>query len=145
MTDIDAVQALLKSSDSPELFFPRGFDFSLEQERAARLADRLHLELQVPVEMECPSSFQDGSLFTRIALIQGSSSSAKTWVYISSFGSLTTVLDRVDKRLVDRIKSVLSETNYNFVPPAVLEAPYSGSNPAFAGKRWLDRYFSAWL
>lgn len=131
----------LYASDSTELYEPGGFDGPFELKRAGRLAKLIEARTGLRTEVDDPSGFQDGSLFTRLLLF-APDGTLPGQVLLSSFGSLVTVFEMADDALEADVAVVAGEQGYAYVDSASLQRDYDGRFGAFNGLSWLDRYFS---
>lgn len=133
---------ILHAYDSAERYKPAGFDYPLELARAARLAKMLARRTGLRAEVDDPSSFQDGTLFTRILLFapQGD---LPGQVLISSFGSMATTYEMNDEDLIGQVASAATDSGYRYIAYDQLLQDYDGGAAGFRGKNWLMRFFCA--
>jgi hypothetical protein len=137
------IKDILKEFDSSERFYPKNFDFRLEDKRAYSLAGRLEKAMKVKAKVEDYSLNQDGSRFLIINLIDENLSCDVAQVSISSFGRLVTIENASPKHL-DMIKNHVMSEHYIYIPLKYLENMYDGNHQAFKGDNWYYRYFTPW-
>lgn len=128
---------------------PAGFDESVAEQRFLAFARDLEQTCGIPLNATVGASLQDanflGQLFLRGWLI-------RTWadptgavqLRVSRWGSLATVSDqeRIHPDAFARIKDALSRHGYDYIPPEVLEIPYSGRHfRPDEMQTWWNRYF----
>lgn len=133
---------ILNASDSKELYEPSDFDYQFEFDRAEKLAKKIARRTALRAEVDEPSGFQDGALFTRILLFSPQGG-LPGQVLISSFGSLVTVYQMADDAIVGHVSSVATECGYSFVDGDKLSVGYDGKFKNFIGMTWFERFFCA--
>ena len=134
----------LLTSDSPELYFPPGFDIEEEHKRVNSAAETLQQLLSEECYVDSPSKYQDGSLFTKIIIGSDAQKDLHVEILLSAFGNLATVYGELPAAERDLVVSWLNKFGYAFVPIVALMEKYSGKQEIHRGKRWLDRYFCEW-
>lgn len=134
--------AILKASDSLEPYQPAGFDHRLELAHAARLAKALTRHTDLRTEIDDPSGFQDGALFTRILLF-GPQGELPGQVLLSSFGSLVTTDQVTDAKLAGQIALASTENGYIHLSRDILLKDYDGTFGRFRDMTWFMRFFNA--
>ena len=137
------IEQLLVRSDSPNKFYPKGFDYGAEYAHAKSMIKQIEQSTDAVAQAESPSVNQDGSRFMRFVLRDGASGAEVADVYLSSFGRLATI-DGCAAHAFESIVQVLAEWNYRYVPIKFLKIPYNGPHETFVGMTWLSRYFTAW-
>ena len=135
------IEDILLAADSPEMYRPNGFDERESMRRAEKLAKCISLATGFIVNIEDPSTFQDGPLFLALPMFS-IENELPGEVLISRFYNLATLSESTDE-VRGKISSCLEYLEYTFLPIDALDIKYSGKYERFNGLTWKDRFFSA--
>jgi hypothetical protein len=153
-----AIRELLDSVDDPiHAEHPPGFDWDDLSARVERLKPKLERiagrTLDLDDEVEAASFFGDLSTYrlTEQEAALGRREHGRVLetvfaVRFSNFGSLFTTwsvchAERLSDELVEELVKAVSSAGFVYVPTEALDEAYAGSNPAFAGATWWERFF----
>ncbi|WP_422929242.1 hypothetical protein [Singulisphaera sp. PoT] len=93
---------------------------------------------------------QDASFFTELAIQRPGQE--PNWIdtvfaiRFSGFGLLFTTwslceVEQLPPEVVEELVATVSRRGFRYIPPADLDAPYTGRHPGFAGSTWWFRFF----
>ncbi len=153
-SDLNHYLRILQAHDDPVRWeTPQGFDQRAAEEYFLAFAHELERMLVVSLDIETGMQIQDASFLGQIRL-HGSLISEEAnpdidyaVLRVSNWGQMATVRSGSDKdvlkpAVLDHIKTLLARFGYVYIPPSVLEWPYTGHNPGVTGIRtWWIRYF----
>ena len=129
--------------DSPEAF-PTIDQTGLLSD-AKRALRRIGIESHTDWQLDDPSLFQDGALFTCASVDRSASS---THIYFSKFGRLITVgrsgsppYDLPSERILSLIELVEADYGFRFAHPSILNLDYSGVLSRYKIGTWYQRFF----
>ncbi len=134
---------LLAAHDHPTHWeYPPGFDYRTATARFGKFVATLSAALGEPVASETGVHIQDASFHSQVFLpLPGG---RQGLIRLGNFGDLATVGDGepVPKPTLAVVLELLARHGYTYVPAAVLDAAYTGSNPGVTGiPSWRIRYF----
>ena len=147
---LDGLLALLEATDDPVYSeMPGGFDAGAFEGRLKRFK-AFAAGLQATVGTDCAAEtwpqVQDASFVGDVSIpprLLATDEVAR--VVISHFGDFAAMSDGdslVSPDTLARIKSVVREHGYVWIPGEVLDQPYTGANRGVSGFRsWRNRYF----
>jgi hypothetical protein len=143
------VRVLLGLADDPEhAEYPPGFDWSALQARVAAL--RPKLEQIANREFVLDDQAQDATFFGDLSIQRPGPK--PNWIdtvfalRFSNFGDLFTTwshckVEQLSNEVAAELVAQVERAGFRFVPPAVLDEPYSGLHPGFKGGPWWPRFF----
>ena len=129
--------------------WPPGFDSEATERRFLAFATALERACGLRLDVETGAAIQDasflGQVFLRGPLLQKELGREETFLLrISNWGEMATISDEaaLHPAALRRIKAVLGQFGYVYIPPRVLALPYTGENPGVTGiATWWIRYF----
>jgi hypothetical protein len=133
---------LLEEHDHPSRgLFPEGFDKEAAMAKAREFAKVLENQLQLNVLVETGVQIQDTTHHTELHLPNGGTDGSWVTIRLSNFGNLATVInqDKLDPVQLKVLLDALEEADYVYIPPDVLDKPYTGAIPHV--KTWMTRFF----
>jgi hypothetical protein len=134
---------LLAMHDHPTIWeYPPGFDYEAASAKFATFVAALTEGLGRPLKVETGSLIQDASFHSQAFLPLPSDE--PVLIRFSNFGDMATVSDEelVPEVALKLVTELLKRHGYAYVPAAILNAPYSGTNPGVTGiSTWWIRYF----
>ncbi|MFO0796667.1 MAG: hypothetical protein U0804_04265 [Gemmataceae bacterium] len=135
--------SLLAQHDHPTHWeYPPGFDYAAATARFGRFMADLSAALGQPVPSETGSYIQDASFHSQASLPLPDGRQAT--IRFSNFGDMVTVdnNDLVPEPVMAVVLELFIRHGYTYIPAAVLDADYTGSNPGVTGiQTWWIRYF----
>jgi len=134
---------LLQRHDDPKRWeYPKVFDYKGSNVYFLAFASSLNEEFGTHLKAETGSDIQDASFHSQIYFSVGLE--RFHLIRFSNFGDMVAVNDdsEMPDEILERIKKLLTQHKYNFVPCSHLDVPYTGSNPGVTGiDSWWIRYF----
>lgn len=139
---MDYAQLLAQHDDPTHWEYPPGFDYQAATARFAKFVEALSVAIGEAVESETGAYIQDASFHSQaFPPLPGG---RRGLIRFSNFGDMVTIDDgeTLPEPTLSMVLEMLAQYGYTYVPAAVLEAPYTGSNPDI--RSWWIRYFD-WL
>jgi hypothetical protein len=140
---------VLQAHDDPVYWeVPPGFDWEAAEQHFLAFAHELEQTLGVSCLIEAGALIQDASFLGQIMLPEplvgkASTSGAPVLLRVSNWGQMATLTNEeaLEPAVLEQIKAMLGRFSYVYIPPSVLELPYTGNNPGVTGIRtWWIRY-----
>ncbi|HJT78239.1 MAG TPA: hypothetical protein VJ739_13630 [Gemmataceae bacterium] len=144
-----AIRELLDATDDSEhAEHPPGFDWSALRGRVTALQPELERVARRPFVLD--DKVQDASFFADLFIRRPGPQT--NWidtvfaVRFSNFGRLFTTwshceTEQLPKAVAAELIAAVERAGFRYVPPSVLDEPYSGRHPALRGSTWWIRFF----
>ena len=149
----DSTLRVLREADSPEYYYPLGFNYEARYSEIKALVPELENISNLKFSASDPVGFQDGTLFTRLSVVAvipranegvGGARHIRLLSFeFASFGRLFTGTKVIDAGVAwQGMISVISRAGFVYIPWEDLKEEYSGNNDSFDGETWRMRYFA---
>ncbi len=139
---MDYAQLLAKHDHPTHWEYPPGFDYEAATARFGKFVAALSAALGEPMTSETGVHIQDASFHSQVFLPL--SGGRQGLIRFSNFSDMATVGDGepVPEPTMAVVLELLARHGYIYVPAALLDTDYTGSNPGVTGIRsWWIRYF----
>jgi hypothetical protein len=143
----DYMRMLEAHDDAEDWYYPPDFDYEAAERRFLDFAQEFQMAFGVYCIVESGSSIQDASFLGQIYLPKDhfnrpEQATDPISVRVSNWGDMATVSDdsALKSELLERIKALLQQFGYVYIPPSVLVQPH----PRYPKTSWWIRYFD-WI